>query len=224
MTPPTTRSPWPTPAAAASTPEVSSDLAVTVDDDETVSIVLSKSELTVNEGNTTGQTYTVKLSHAAFRRRDGDGDSGQDRDRPDPERSERDGHPDVHLRPTWSTPQTVTVKADQDADAANDKVTLAHTGRWRRVRRSLVRTGGHGGRRRDRLHSADPDVTLTVNEGDADGQTYTVKLSHEPSEDGDGDRLRLQVGHRRGAYRPELDEHADVHRVPTGNAPAEWSR
>ena len=40
-----------------------SDLAVTVDDDETVSVVLSKSSLTVVEGDTAGQTYTVKLSH-----------------------------------------------------------------------------------------------------------------------------------------------------------------
>ena len=40
-----------------------SDVAVTVDDDETVSVVLSKSSLTVVEGDTAGQTYTVKLSH-----------------------------------------------------------------------------------------------------------------------------------------------------------------
>ena len=40
-----------------------SDVAVTLDDDETVSVVLSKTSLTVIEGDTTGQTYTVKLSH-----------------------------------------------------------------------------------------------------------------------------------------------------------------
>ena len=39
------------------------ELAVTVDDDETVSIVLSKTTLTVVEGAAAGQTYTVKLSH-----------------------------------------------------------------------------------------------------------------------------------------------------------------
>ena len=42
---------------------VSSDLAVTVDDDETVSMVLSKTDLTVEEEDATGGTYTVKLSH-----------------------------------------------------------------------------------------------------------------------------------------------------------------
>ena len=36
---------------------------MTVDDDETVSIVLSKTSLTVVEGAAAGQTYTVKLSH-----------------------------------------------------------------------------------------------------------------------------------------------------------------
>ena len=42
---------------------VAEELAVTVDDDETVSVVLSKSSLTVVEGAAAGQTYTVKLSH-----------------------------------------------------------------------------------------------------------------------------------------------------------------
>ena len=42
---------------------VRSDLPVTVDDDETVSIVLSETTLTVVEGDAAGQTYTVKLSH-----------------------------------------------------------------------------------------------------------------------------------------------------------------
>ena len=42
---------------------MSADLAVTVDDDETVSIVLSKTDLTVEEEDATGGTYTVKLSH-----------------------------------------------------------------------------------------------------------------------------------------------------------------
>ena len=36
---------------------------MTVDDDETVSVVLSKSSLTVVESDTAGQTYTVELSH-----------------------------------------------------------------------------------------------------------------------------------------------------------------
>ena len=42
---------------------MSSDLAVTVDDDETVSVVLTPTTLTVDEGDAAGGTYTVKLSH-----------------------------------------------------------------------------------------------------------------------------------------------------------------
>ena len=36
---------------------------MTVDGDETLGLVLSESSLTVGEGDTTGDTYTVKLSH-----------------------------------------------------------------------------------------------------------------------------------------------------------------
>ena len=69
------------------------DVAVTVDDDETVSIVLSKTDLTVEEEDVDGETYTVKLSHEPS---GGDGDG----DRPGPdgpyaERSERDRYPDL---------------------------------------------------------------------------------------------------------------------------------
>ena len=82
---------------------------------------------------------------------------------------------------SWSAAQTVTVKADQDTDTANDKVTLTHAA-----------TGGeYGGVEADLPVTVDDDetvsialskTTLTVNEGDAGG-TYTVKLSHEPSVD-----------------------------------------
>ena len=36
---------------------------MTVDDDETVSVVLSKASVSVTEEDTSGETYTVKLSH-----------------------------------------------------------------------------------------------------------------------------------------------------------------
>ena len=77
--------------------------------------------------------------------------------------------------------QTVTVKAGEDADAKNDSVTLVHT----------RATGGeYEGVSSDLAVTVDDDETvsivlsktdLTVEEGDADGGTYTVKLSHEPS-------------------------------------------
>ena len=74
MTAPTTRSPLPTPAAGGEYAGVSSDLHGNGGSTTRPSaIVLSKTELTVDEGNATGQTYTVKLSHAAVGGRNGDG-------------------------------------------------------------------------------------------------------------------------------------------------------
>ena len=79
-----------------------------MDDDETVSVVLSKSSLTVVEGDTAGQTYTVKCPTS--RRSTTVTVTGQDQTDLDAERSERDGHADLqhdHL----GRSQTVTVKA-----------------------------------------------------------------------------------------------------------------
>ena len=81
---------------------------------------------------------------------------------------------------TWDDAQTVTVKAREDTDAANDKVTLVHT----------AAGGEYAGAKSDVAVTVDDDETvsvvlskssLTVVEGAAAGQTYTVKLSHEPS-------------------------------------------
>ena len=156
----------------------SSDLAVTVDDDETVSIVLSKTDLTVEEEDATGGTYTVKLSHEPSVEVTVTV-TGQDET--DLELTGLgEGDTLTFTTSTWDDAQTVTVKADQDTDAANDKVTLTHAA-----------TGGeYEGVEADLPVTVDDDetvsivlskTTLTVDEEGADGETYTVKLSHEPS-------------------------------------------
>ena len=75
---------------------VAEELAVTVDDDETVSIVLSKTTLTVDEerrhrpdlyGEAGDHEPTVEVTVTV---------SGQDTDRPGAERSGRGGHPDLY--------------------------------------------------------------------------------------------------------------------------------
>ena len=154
------------------------DVAVTVTDDETVSIVLSESSLTVVEGDSTGQTYTVKLSHqpswpvtVTV--------TGQDQT--DLTLSGLSGTDTLTFSTTtWDDAQTVTVKAREDTDAKNDKVTLVHTGAG----------GEYEGVAEELAVTVDDDETvsivlsktdLTVEEEDADGETYTVKLSHEPS-------------------------------------------
>ena len=157
---------------------VAEELAVTVDDDETVSIVLSKTTLTVVEGDAAGQTYTVKLSHEPSVEVTVTV-TGQDQT--DLELTGLgEGDTLTFDATSWGDAQTVTVKAREDTDAANDKVTLVHT----------AAGGEYAGAKSDVAVTVDDDETvsvvlskssLTVVEGDAAGQTYTVKLSHEPS-------------------------------------------
>ena len=156
------------------------DLAVTVDDDETVSIVLSKTDLTVEEEDATGGTYTVKLSHEPSEEVTVTV-TGQDTT--DLTLSGLSGTDTLTFSTTtWDDAQTVTVKAGEDSDAKNDSVTLTHTGAG----------GEYEGVAEDLAVTVDDDETvsivlsktdLTVEEEDATGGTYTVKLSHEPSEE-----------------------------------------
>ena len=84
----------------------------------------------------------------------------------------------------WSTPQTVTVSAAEDGDAAHDTVTLTHT----------VAAGSAP----EYLSLPAVDVAVTVNDNDVPGvtisrqaleidegtnDTYTVRLNTEPSAD-----------------------------------------
>ena len=157
---------------------VAEELAVTVDDDETVSIVLSKTTLTVEEEDADGETYTVKLSHEPSVEVTVTV-TGQDTT--DLTLSGLSGTDTLTFSTTtWNDAQTVTVKAREDTDAANDKVTLTHT----------AAGGEYAGAKSDLAVTVDDDetvsivlskTTLTVEEEDADGETYTVKLSHEPS-------------------------------------------
>ena len=103
----------------------SKDLPVTVTDDETVSLVLSKPSLTVDEGDTTGDSYTVKLSHPPTEEVTVtvSGQSGTDLTLTGLSAAETL----TFTTTTWNTAQTVTVKAAQDADGMDDSVTLTHT-------------------------------------------------------------------------------------------------
>ena len=93
-------------------------VAVTVTDDETAGATVSETTLTVTEGGSA--TYTVRLNT-----------------QPTSDvviSVTRTGSPDVTVSPAtltftpanWSTAKTVTVRAAQDADAANDAATIAH--------------------------------------------------------------------------------------------------
>ena len=152
-------------------------LAVTVDDDETVSVVLSKTALSVDEGDDTGATYTVKLATPPS----------------EPVTVTVTGQAGTDLILTglsatdaltfttdnWDTAQTVTVKASQDADGADDSETLTHTA-----------TGGeYAGATADlEVTVVDDDRTViivptafTVQAGGSN--SYTVVLGSQPAGD-----------------------------------------
>ena len=155
------------------------EMHIETSDDDTVSIVLS-STTPVDEGSNYGGTYTVKLSH-------------QPSEEVTVTVSGQDGT-DLTLTglssantltfttENWNTAQTVTVKAGDDGDAADDVVTLTHTasgGEYAGVSADLAVTVYDD----DKAFLVLGEPSLAVDEGDAAGQTYTVKLSEEPSEE-----------------------------------------
>ncbi len=95
-------------------------VTVTITDDDTAGVTVSKSSLTVTEQDTTGDSYTVVLDSqpTADVTISVGGQSGTD----------------VTAAPTpmtfttvnWATPVTVTVTGDDDADTTNDIVSLTH--------------------------------------------------------------------------------------------------
>ena len=145
------------------------DLAVTVVDDD-AALVIDPSRLSVPEG--TSETYTVKLGAQPT----GNvtvsvtGHAGTD--------VSVSGAPLTFTSGDWSTAQTVTVTGGDDADAANDEVTLAHS----------AQGGGYGAASRDLVVTVvdddaalvvAPAASLTVTEGAT--ATYTVALAALPA-------------------------------------------
>ena len=154
-------------------------VSVTVDDDDTAGVTVSESALTVGEGST--GTYTVRLDF-----------------QPSADVTVAVGAGgDVTAEPetltfstdTWDTAQTVTVRAGQDDDLANDTVPLTHTA-----------TSDDSDYDGATIAGVDVTVTdddtaaamvsesaLTVGEGSTG--TYTVKLRYQPS-----DTVTITVG------------------------------
>ena len=79
-------------------------LAVTVVDDESVSVVLSKTALSVDEGDDTGATYTVKLATQPSETVTVGGD-GPGRHGPHPHRPQRDRCAHLSRRTTGTPPR-----------------------------------------------------------------------------------------------------------------------
>ena len=153
---------------------VTKDLPVSITDDDTPAIVLSETDLTVTEGSAAGSSYTVKLATQPT----GEvtvtvsGHAGTD--------LSLDKTTLTFTVDNWATAQTVTVKAGQDNDAANDTATLTHSA-----------SGGD-------YASVSNTLPVTVTDDDSGGVTieptalsvvagrsneYTVKLATEPTGD-----------------------------------------
>ncbi len=159
-------------------------VAVTVTDDDTAGVTVSETTLTVAEGNSS--TYTVRLdalpaSDVVITVSSDNTDVTVDTD------GATSGNETTLTFTTsnWSTAQTVTVQAAQDADAANDAAAIAHAVDASRSANEydLVTVAGV------RVTVTDDDTagatvsetTLTVAEGNS--STYTVRLDALPASD-----------------------------------------
>ena len=161
---------------------VTEDLPVTVEDGDTVGLVVDPVSVTVDEADdpTTESiaehqaTYTVKLASepSATVTVAVTGHAGSD--------LTLDKASLTFTASSWETAQTVTVTAVEDDDAVDDEVTLAHT----------ASGGDYGSVTEDLPVTVDDDDTaglvvapdaVTVAEGGS--ASYTVKLATEPSAD-----------------------------------------
>ena len=149
-------------------------VTVNLTDSDTRNLVLSKQSLSVTEGDATGDRYTVKLAT-------------QPTDTVTVTISGHDGT-DLTLDNTtltftvddWNTAQTVTVKAGNDDNGANDTATLTHTasgGDYVNITKDLPVTITDD----DAADIVLSETDLTVTEEDAAGSSYTVKLATQPS-------------------------------------------
>ena len=151
------------------------EATVSIANSDMAGLVLSESTLTVVEGATTGRSYTVKLSTQPT----------------GPVTVEVSGRESTALRLStttlsfstqgWNTPQTVEVTAVDDANAVDESETLTHTasgGEYGGVSAGLSVTVTDD----DTPGLVLSTSTLSVVEGDAVGASYTVRLSHEPTE------------------------------------------
>ena len=152
-------------------------VTVTVADDDTAGVTVSETTLTITEGNSS--TYTVKLNTQPA----SDVVIGVT----------KTGSTDVTVSPAtltfsssnWDTAQTVTVRAAQDADAANDAASIAHAVDASRSANEFdaVTIAGVAVTvtDNDTAGATVSKTTLTVDEGGSG--SYTVVLNLQPTSD-----------------------------------------
>ena len=146
------------------------DLPVTVDDDESVGIVLTPASLTPAEGGAASYTVALSSEPTATVTVAVTGHSGTD--------LTLSTSSLTFTTTTWDVAQTVTVSAGQDADAVDDAATLTHTasgGDYASVTSELQVTVDDD----ESVGIVLTPASLTPAEGSA--ASYTVALSSEPT-------------------------------------------
>ena len=146
----------------------------------TPGVTVSTSALTVTEEDTTGDSYTVVLATqpTANVLVTVAGHAGTDVT-PSPTSL-------TFTTTNWGTAQTVTVTAGDDADTANDSVSLTHSAASTDSEYQGISIDGVAVTVTDNDNDAPPGVTvstsaLTVTEEDTTGAGYTVVLNSEPT-------------------------------------------
>ena len=189
---------------------ITADLAVTVTDDDAAAIVLSKTGLSVTEGDAAGTSYTLRLATEPT----GEvtvtvsGHAGTD--------LTLDKTTLTFTVDNWATAQMVTVEAGHDDDGAADTATLTHTasgGDYASVSNTLPVTVTDD----DAADVTIEPTALSVVAGRSN--EYTVALATEPTGRGHRDRLR-PCRHGPDAGQDDADLHgeqlghrADGHRL-----------
>ena len=155
------------------------ETTVSITDDDTAGVTVSKSALTVTEADTTGASYTVVLNSQPTARVvvTVAGHSGTDVT-PAPDT--------LTFTPmNWETAQEVTVTAVTDADATNDTVSLTHSARGRDSDYRGITIAGVTVTVEDddTAGVTVSETALTVTEADMTGASYTVVLNSQPTAD-----------------------------------------
>ena len=171
------------PGSITATSGEASETVVTITDDDTAkAIVLSPASITVTEEDATGTTYTVKLASQPS----GtvtvivSGLSGTDLIISGTTLNANDELTLTFTASDWSAAQTVTVKAAHDADPFGDTAFLLHRatgGGYDSASKTLPVTVTDN----DTAAIVLDPASITVEEENATGTTYTVKLSHAPT-------------------------------------------
>ena len=148
-----------------------------VDDDDRGVLVQPDTLLTLLEQDAAGATYTVTLQSAPS------GDVTVTPVLPDGTDLAVDPTSLTFTMTNWETPQTVTLTAGDDDDMTDDTETVTHT----------ISGGGYGSisvpsvsvsvEDNDTPGVTITETSVTVAEGDANGNTYAVVLTGEPSAD-----------------------------------------